>query len=85
MWNTSVNKASHSSLISEAIKILEDAAHQIEEFDIRRPEIFRTLDFLESHSIRGLGFQLFREGLSRGDISCVQNGLQLIKKHLGLK
>lgn len=85
MWNTSANQPSRSCLISEALKVLENVVHEIEEFDMRRSEVFNALAYLESHSIRGLGFQLYREGLSKGDLSCIQNGLQLIKKHLGFE
>ena len=63
MWYGSKNTISQHHLCENAMLVLERAAQDCIEFDMRRHEVYKALDYLEQYATGKYGFRMFREGL----------------------
>ena len=83
MWNAPKNEIPTTDICSEHMRILEDAVLDADEFDVRTPEVYEALDYLQKLSNRTWGFTLYREGLERPDLNMMREGFMFIQQHLG--
>lgn len=63
MWYGSKNTISRHHLREDSLLVLERAAQDCIEFDMRRHEVYKALDYLEQYASGKYGFRIFREGL----------------------
>ena len=83
MWNAVNNKVSRGQILAEHMRVLEEAVKDCELYDIRTPSVYEALDCLQALSNRTWGFTVFRQGLEQWNPSALQEGIKLIKQHLG--
>ena len=70
-----------------ALAVLDDALHRCRKEDVRTPDVFAALDFLEARATQKWPFDQFRRGLESADpegkwqiLNASLNGIQLAIK-----
>jgi hypothetical protein len=84
MWSISPQNIPDRDIRADHLRTLERAVEESAEFDVRRPEVYAALEYLERRSSRRLGFTVFRQALAAGRRPDLIRGLTLIKAHLGI-
>lgn len=85
MWNASANTISKGQIEREHLRILEEAVKDCTDYDVRSAAVYAALDFLQKETDRTWGFTVFRQALEQWNPTALQEGLKLIKQHLGIK